>query len=71
MGVNLQAWYNVVAMIADIHLNNQRDSFVWWLHQNEFFSVHYMYRALRAISYNTLIWKLKLPLKVKVFMWYL
>jgi hypothetical protein len=74
MGVNLQAWYNVVSMIADVHLNNQRDSFVWWLHQNGLFSVHYMYRALlnvQAISYDTLIWKLKLPLKVKVFMWYL
>jgi hypothetical protein len=33
-----------------------------------------MYRALlgaEAILYNTLIWKLKLPLKIKVFMWYL
>jgi hypothetical protein len=74
LGVNLQAWYNVVAMIADVHLNNQRDCFVWGLHQNGLFSVHSMYRALlnvRAIPYNTLIWKLKLPLKVKVFMWYL
>ena len=33
-----------------------------------------MYRALletQAIPYNTFIWKLKLPLKIKVFMWYL
>jgi hypothetical protein len=60
MGANLQAWHDVVAMVADIHLTNQRDCFV--------------YRALleaEAISYNTLIWKLKLPLKIKVFIWYL
>jgi len=33
-----------------------------------------MYIALlgsEAIPYNTLIWKLKLPLKIKVFLWYL
>jgi hypothetical protein len=33
-----------------------------------------MYRVLlgaEAIPYNTFIWKLKLPLKIKVFMWYL
>ena len=71
MGVNLQAWQNVVAMVADVQLTNQRDRFVWGLHHNELFSVKSMYRALlgaEAIPYNTLIWKLKLPLKIKVFM---
>ena len=73
MSVNLQAWHNVVAMVADVHLRNQRDRFVWGLHQNELFSVNSMYRALlgvQALPYNTLIWKLKLPLKIKVFIWY-
>ena len=70
VGVNLQAWHEVVAMVADVQLTNQRDRFVWGLHQNEFFLVKSMYRALlgsEAIPYNTLIWKLKLPLKIKVF----
>ena len=74
MGVNLQAWHNVVAMVADAHLTTQRDHFVWGLHQNELFSVNSMYRALlgvQALPYNILVWKLKLPLKIKVFMWYL
>jgi hypothetical protein len=74
MGANLQAWYNVVAMVANVQLTNQRDRFVWGLYQNGAFSVKSMYRALlgvQAIPYNTLIWKLKLPLKIKVFMWYL
>jgi hypothetical protein len=62
MGANLQTWHEVVAMVADLHLTNQRDCFMWRLHQNGFFSVN---------SYDTLIWKLKLPLKIKVFMWYL
>jgi hypothetical protein len=68
VGVNLQAWHDVVAMVVDVRLINQRDRFVWGLHQNELFSVKSMYRAL---PYNTLIWKLKLPLKIKVFLWYL
>jgi hypothetical protein len=44
------------------------------LHQNGLFLVKSMYRALliaKVVPYNTLIWKLKLPLKIKVFMWYL
>jgi hypothetical protein len=74
MGVNLQTWNNVVAMVANVQLRNQRDRFVWGLHQNGLFLVKSMYRALlgvQALPYNTFIWKLKIPLKVKVFMWYL
>jgi hypothetical protein len=44
------------------------------LHQSGLFSVKSMYRALltaQAIHFNTFIWKLKLPLKIKVFLWYL
>jgi hypothetical protein len=70
----LQAWHNVVAMVANIQLTNQMDRFLWGLHQNGLFSVKLMYRALlgtQALPFNTFIWKLKLPLKIKVFMWYL
>ena len=28
VGVNLQAWYDVVAMVANVQLTNQRDHFV-------------------------------------------
>jgi hypothetical protein len=74
MCANLRVWHDVVAMVADVYLTNQRDRFVWGLHQNGLFLVNSMYRALlgaEAILYNTLIWKLKLSLKIKVFMWYL
>jgi hypothetical protein len=73
-GVNLQAWHNVVAMVVNIQLANQRNRFVWGLHQNGLFSIKSMYRALlgtQALPYNTFIWKLKLPLKIKVFLRYL
>jgi hypothetical protein len=56
VGVNLQVWHEVVAMVADIQLTNQRDRFVWGLHQNGLFSIKSMYGALllsEALSYNT------------------
>ena len=72
--VNLQAWHNVVVMVVNVQLTNQRDRFVWGLHQNGLFSVKSMYRALltaEAAPYKTFIWKRKLTLKIKVFLWYL
>jgi hypothetical protein len=70
IGVNLQAWHNMVAMIVNVQLTNQRDHFMWGLHQNGLFFVKSMYRALviaEVVPYNTFIWKLKLLLKIKVF----
>ena len=49
VGVNLQAWHEVVAMVADVQLTNQRDRFVWGLHQNGLFSVKSMYRAVLGV----------------------
>jgi hypothetical protein len=59
----------VVAMVADAQLINHMDHFVWGLPQNGLFSIKSMYRVVltvQAIPYNILIWKLKLPLKIKV-----
>ena len=58
MDVNLQAWHDVVAMVADVQLTNYRDRFVWGQYQNGLFSVKSIYKALlgaEAIPYNTLI----------------
>ena len=32
IGVNLQAWHEVIATVADAQLTNHRDHFVWSLH---------------------------------------
>jgi hypothetical protein len=40
VGVNLQAWHEVVAMVVDVQLTNQRNPFVWVLHQNGFFQLN-------------------------------
>ena len=71
---NLLSWHQLVARVMDIQLQDQTDSFVWSLQQNGLFSVRSMYRAITTtniIPHNHIIWKLKLPLKIKIFMWYL
>ena len=74
VGQNLVCWHEFCASIVHIQLNDSSDSFRWNFHQNGLFSVRSMYLALINNGYieiNKCIWKLKLPLKIKIFMWYL
>jgi hypothetical protein len=73
-GHNLIAWHTIVAMISDAQLMGQKDTFIWLAQQNRKFSVCSMYRVLvvpHILPRDHVIWKLKLPLKVKIFIWYL
>jgi hypothetical protein len=57
-----------------VELSDQKDSFQWALHQSGAFSVKTMYRALNithALPFNMHTWSLKVPLKIKIFVWYL
>ena len=70
----LVEWKGVLAKITHINLTNEKDLFIWSLGNNGQFTVHSMY--LHIINQNTpfshkLIWKLKIPPKVKIFLWYL
>ena len=74
VGQNLAYWHELCASIVHIQLNQSSDSFRWNYHQNGIFSVRSMYLALINNGYierNKIIWKLKMPLKIKIFMWYL
>jgi hypothetical protein len=74
MGNNLILWYSLVQRIRHVRLNTNNDVFWWNLHQHGKFSVHSMYLTLitnGSIIRNTLIWRLKIPLKIKICMWYL
>ena len=46
VGVNLQDWHTVVAMVMNVQLTNQSDNFSWDLHQHGRFSVHSIYTSL-------------------------
>jgi hypothetical protein len=74
VGINLIAWQRLMAKVREIQLTGRRDTFIWPLQQNGKYTAHSMYRALvvpNILPHNHPIWKLKLPLKVKVFIWYL
>jgi hypothetical protein len=65
-------WHNHVNRIMDVRLNNNADLVCWNLHQHGKFSIHSMYLALinnGMVIRNNIIWRLKIPLKIKIFMW--
>ena len=74
VGQNLVVWHNLVARLVHIRLGADRDRFRWNLTVSHQFTVQSMYRALinkGHVFHNKIIWKLKLPLKIKIFLWYL
>ncbi|WVZ83546.1 hypothetical protein U9M48_030683, partial [Paspalum notatum var. saurae] len=74
-GDNLMAWYKLVSKVANVNLSEENDTFKWRLHKNGIFSVQSMYNNL-ILDNNTIpvtcdLWKLRIPLKIKIFLWYL
>jgi hypothetical protein len=71
-GDTLQSWYELVAKVADVRLNDREDKFRWGHTKNWIFTVRSMYSTIivQNIWENRLLWKLKLRLKI-IFLWYL
>jgi hypothetical protein len=72
-GNNLVLWNNLVVRIALVQLADSNDIFRWNLHQNGQFSIHSMYLALinnGFVDTNRKMWRVQIPLKIKIFMWY-
>ena len=70
----LLKWHNLVAQITQVELVNGSDTFRW----NLTTSGSYLVRSWYSHLINThppfrhkMIWKLKIPLKIKIFLWYL
>ena len=74
IGSKLVMWNNLAAHLANITLNYERDDFKWNLDQAGIFTVksHYLGLMHQNISNtNKKLWKFKIPLKIKIFLWYL
>ena len=74
VGVKRVEWHNLSTLLASIPLGHSKDKFLWGPHRNGVFSVQSMYRLLMntpTLTHNMLLWKLKIPLKIKIFLWYL
>jgi hypothetical protein len=58
----------------DIHLIDEKDTFIWKLTESGQFAVRSLYAEL--LNGNTkflrkYLWKIKVPLKIRIFMWFL
>lgn len=74
IGDNRRYWYQLVAKVCSFNLSEQSDSFKWRLKGDGTFSVNSMYKAIMyqdIIPRKSLIWKLRIPLKIKIFLWYM
>jgi hypothetical protein len=74
VGQNLAAWNELIPHIANIVQCHERDEFQWNLHPNGKFSVKSHYLAMihtDVPNLNKDLWKLKVSLKIEIFMWYL
>jgi hypothetical protein len=70
----LTEWLNLVARISNVELVDGSDHFRWSLTNSGLFFVRSLY--LHLIDTQTLfrhrkIWKIKIPLKIKIFLWLL
>jgi hypothetical protein len=73
VGANLRNWHRIVASLQDVNLLEERDVFVWGLNASGSFTVKSMYVALinNGVRVSHDIWQIKVPMKIKIFMWYL
>ena len=73
MGQRWEAWLHLVRRLMDIQLSQQPDHLHWKLANNGEFSVKSMYLDIintSVIPNSKHVWKVKVPLKIKVFMWF-
>ena len=73
-GNNWAAWLHLCERLMLVQLNGDSDRFVWKLTSSGIFSVKSMYEDLmndHTPYLRKYLWKVKIPLKIKNFMWFL
>jgi hypothetical protein len=69
VGVKLIEWQHLLNIVGNINVGTVRDFFMWKANASKHFSVRFMYNILTPNSNQPRwLWKLKLPLKIKVFL---
>jgi hypothetical protein len=74
LGPCLAAWNELLLRMEAIQLSGEQDKFRWNLHQNGRFLVKFLCDAIVHCDvqvHNRKLWKLKIPLRVKIFLWFL
>ena len=73
MGEWWEAWLHLVSRLMEVHLTHQPDQLCWKLTRSGEFTVKSMYIDVinsSVIPSSKHVWKVKVPLKIKVFMWF-
>ena len=66
-------WANLVTRLMGVQLSDNNDVFRWSLTPSGLFTVRSMYLDLLdgpAGDFKKYIWKIKVPLKIRIFMWF-
>jgi hypothetical protein len=74
LGNNWDMWLVLVQRLMMARLTDDPDNFVWKLTTSGLFTVKSMYADLmngHMVFLSKYIWKLKVPLEVKIIMWFL
>jgi hypothetical protein len=69
----MRDWHRIVNSLLEVNLQEGTDTFTWSLHSSGRFSVKSMYVALinNGVRVSQDIWHVKIPTKIKIFLWYL
>jgi hypothetical protein len=70
--VELELWAALVQETSSVGLSNTLDAVRWMLEPNGRFSMSSLYRKINqgpSLHHEKLLWKAKLPLKIKIFLW--
>jgi hypothetical protein len=75
LGPRLESWNSLLQRLERVQLMQGSDVVRWNLNESGKFSVDSMYKALiqsdTPVFTNKKIWSMKIPLKTKIFAWYL
>jgi hypothetical protein len=67
-------WVHLVSRLTHVQLSDDEDVYWWNLTPSGLFTVRSMYLDLlngRTVYLKNYIWKIKVPFKIRIFMWFL
>jgi hypothetical protein len=72
VGDHWDKWLSLVGSIILVHLNDHRDSFIWTANKKILVKNMYIDLVLKSVTpVDCWTWKSKIPLKIKILLWYL
>lgn len=78
LGDNLRDWNYIKNCCDQVNLNDSKDETVWGLTKNGIFSVKSFYTGMKMQEAASMmgvihkkIWQIKVPLKIRIFLWLL